>query len=84
MKDTIISIHVNEETKKINVEIKGENNNTIRGAFALLATKVVKTLNDSPREFLTYMGACLAISDTLDTLDNMVPRDKKEVKLNDD
>ena len=78
MKDTIISIHVNEETKKINVEIKGENNNAIRGAFAFLATKVVKALNDSPRELLTYMGACLAISDTID---NIVP---KEVKLNDD
>lgn len=80
MKDTIISIHVNEETKKINIEIKGENNNAIRGAFALLATKVVKVLNDSPRELLAYMGACLAI----DALDNMVSRDKKEVKLNDE
>jgi len=78
MKDTIISIHVNEETKKINVEIKGESNNVIRGAFTFLATKVMKTLNDSPRELLAYMGACLAISDTID---NIVP---KEVKLNDD
>lgn len=81
MKDTIISIHVNEETKKINVEIKGESNAEIRAAFAFLATKVTKTLNDSPREFLAYMGACLAISDALD---NMVPRDKREVKLNDE
>ena len=81
MMDTIISIHVNEETKKINVEIKGENNNEIRGAFALLATKVGKALNDSPRELLAYLRVCLAISETLD---NMVPRDKKEVKLNDD
>lgn len=78
MKDTIISIHVNEETKKINVEIKGESNNVIRGAFTFLATKVMKALNDTPTEFLAYMGPCLAISDALD---NMVP---KEVKLNDD
>ena len=81
MKDTIISIHVNEEAKKINVEIKGESNAEIRAVFALLTTNVVKVLNDSPREFLTYMGTCLAISGALD---NMVPRDKKEVKLNDE
>lgn len=81
MKDTIISIHVNEETKKINVEIKGENNAEIRATFAFLATKVAKELNANPREFLAYIRACLAISDALD---NMVPRDKREVKLNDD
>lgn|GEM_PF-6226636 len=81
MKDTIISIHVNGETKRIKVDIKGESNAEIRATFALLATEVMKALNNSPKEFLAYIRACLAISNVLDLIGS---RDKREVKLNDD